>query len=232
MPDVGRADETDVALALSSTYATTIAAEETDTALRPGSVSVSGQPVYAWTFKQDDHEFYGIQLGNEGTIVWDKLTGQWAQWQSPTFNYWRSADVVDWEGYNLACDTESGKIWEIDPTGRLDYGDTPIQSKVVGYLTYRMRSEVPCYLAQLALKTGDPPSGFSDGSVGITLRTSTDNGQSFIDHGEIDGGGVGEKIAVRWYGLGLMRSPGMLFELTDTGYTRRIDGLTIEMPDG
>jgi hypothetical protein len=182
----------------------------------------------AWTFKQDDHEFYGIQLGAEGTLVWDKLTGQWCQWKSPGFAYWRAEDVCDWEGFNIAGDTESGKLWEIDPTGRLDYGDTPITSKIVGYLTHRMRDYKQCFMAELAVSEGEPPSGFDDGTVGITLRTSTDNGQSFIDHGEIVGGGISEDLAVRWYGLGLMTSPGMLFELTDTGYARRIDGLDVE----
>jgi hypothetical protein len=225
---VGRADETDVALALESTYALTMVAEETDTAFRPNFLVTNDTLFYAWTFKQDDHEFYGLQLGLEGTLVWDKLTGQWAQWNSPTFGYWRAADVCDWEGYNLAGDTESGILWQIDPLNRLDYGDTPIQSKITGYLTYRMRNNIPCFMAQLALKTGDAPFGFNDGSVGITLRTSVDNGQSFINHGEVSSGGVGEKIAVRWYGLGLMKAPGMYFELTDSGYSRRIDGLNIE----
>lgn len=231
MPNVGRADEIDVALSLSSPTASTIIATETDTALRPGSVSVSDQLFFAWTFKQDDHEFYGIQLGTLGTLVWDKLSIQWCQWKSPTFNHWRVADVVDWEGFNLGGDTESGIIWEIDPVGRLDYDNTPIESKVTGYLTYRMRTQVPCYTAQLALATGEPPSGFSSGNVGITLRTSVDDGQSFVDHGQIAGGGVGQKIPFRWYGVGLMRAPGMLFELTDTGYSRRIDGLNIELKD-
>lgn len=230
MPAVGLAIEVDSALTLAPTYASTIRADETDYALRPGSASVSSNLFYAWTFKQDDHEFYGIQLGEGGTLLWDKLTGQWCQWKSPTYAYWRVVDAVDWEGYNLAGDTESGKIFKIDPTGRLDYNNTPIVSKVVGYLTHRMRTHVPCYTAQLALKTGEPPAGFTTGNVGITLRTSTDNGQSFVDHGQVAGGGLLEKIVVRWYGLGLMKAPGMLFEITDSGYTRRIDGLGIEVP--
>lgn len=182
----------------------------------------------AWTFKQDDHEFYGIQLGSEGTLVWDKLTNMWCQWKSPGYAYWRAEDVVDWEGYNLAGDTETGKIWRIDPTGRLDYGTTPIISKIVGYITHRMRTIVSCFMAELAVSEGEPPTGFDDGSVGITLRTSTDNGQTFTSHGEVTGEGIGEDITVRWYGLGTMTAPGMLFEITDSGYARRVDGLDIE----
>lgn len=183
----------------------------------------------AWTFKQDEHEFYGIQLGSEGTLVWDKLTGQWCQWKSPTFSYWRAEDVVDWEGFNLAADTETGKLFEIDPTGRLDYETTPIVSKIVGYLTQRFRINTPCYMAELAVSEGEPPTGIAEGAVGITLRTSTDDGQTFVNHGQIVGEGVNEDITVRWYGLGLMEEPGMLFEITDSGYARRIDGLDIEL---
>lgn len=186
----------------------------------------------AWTFKQDDHEFYGIQLGAEGTLVYDRLTSQWCQWKSPEEVYWRVEDVVDWEGINIGCDTESGKLWKIDPTGRLDYDTTPITSIVVGYLTHRFRTNTPCFMAELALSEGQPPAGFEDGSVGITLRTSTDDGATFIDHGTVDGLGISEDITVRWYGLGLMKSPGMLFEITDSGYARRLDGLDIEVADG
>ncbi len=185
----------------------------------------------AWRFKQDDHEFYGIQLGADGTLLYDKLTGQWCQWKSPGFGYWRVEDVVDWEGYNIAGDTESGKLFVIDAEGRKDYGDTPITSKIVGYLTYRFRQKVPCYMAELAVSEGEPPAGFDDGSVGISLRTSTDNGQSYVNHGAIPGEGVLEDMTVRWYGLGLMTAPGMLFEITDTGYARRIDALDIELGD-
>lgn len=183
----------------------------------------------AWRFKQDDNEFYGIQLGADGTLVYNQPTQQWAQWRSPGELFWRVEDVVDWEGFNLGCDTSTGIIWEIDPEGRLDYGDTPIESVVVGYLTHRMRTFAPCFMAELAISEGQPPPGFDDGSVGITLRTSTDDGNTYVDHGEVTGGGIGEDMTVRWYGLGLMKQPGMYFEITDTGYARRIDGLDIEI---
>jgi hypothetical protein len=36
-------------------------------------------------------------------------------------------------------------------------------------------------------------------------------------------------LYARWFGLGLAQSPGILCEITDTGYARRIDGLTVEI---
>jgi hypothetical protein len=187
----------------------------------------------AWTFTQDDHDFYVLQLGSLGSLVYDKLTNQWAQWRSPGFAYYRGNDAVAWEGWNIACDTESGKLWIIDPEGRLDEETTPIVSQAVGGITVRARKNVACYDAELAISEGEPPLGFDDGSVGLQLRTSTDDGKSWVNHGTVDGTGIGEDLVARWYGLGLMQSSGMIFEITNTGYARRLDGLTasVELDD-
>lgn len=173
-----------------------------------------------------------LQLGDESTLVYDKLSGQWAQWTSPSFVYWRGQDGCDWEGYNLACDTETGKIWEIDEEGRLDYGTTSIRSQVTGQITDRFRNFVNCYMAELAVSEAQPPASIDPSTVGITLRTVDSNGLNSVTHGEVTGEAVGDDITVRWYGLGLMQAPGRVFEITDTGYARRIDGLNLEIGNG
>lgn len=183
----------------------------------------------AWPFTQDDHDFWVLQLGGDRTLVFDKLTGQWAQWRSPGYSYWRGSDGVQWEGWNICCDTESGVIWEIDAEGRLDEGTDPIVSIIHGGLTKRFRAEDPCFMAELALSEGQPPTGVAAGDVGITLRTSDDGGLTFQSHGEIPSEAIGDDITIRWYGLGLMNHPNRIFEITDTGYARRIDGLDIEV---
>lgn len=183
----------------------------------------------AFTFKQDDHEFYGVNLGTALTLIADKTTGTWSQWRSPGYNYWRVEDVTDWEGMNIACDPLSGKLWQIDPEGRLDEDTTPITSIVYGGFTKRFRVNAPCYMAEAALSEGQPPPGIDASTIGIQLRTSDDGGLSYLDHGVIPGEALGDAITVRWYGLGLMDKPGMIFELTDTGYARRLDGLDIEV---
>jgi hypothetical protein len=188
------------------------------------------QDLRCWTFTQDDHDFYVLQLGDE-TLVYDKLTEQWAEWVSPTFNYWRGEDGVDWEGFNVCCDTESGKIWKIDPDGRLDYETTPIRSVVTGGLTERFRKHVPCYMAELAVSESSPPEGIDATTVGITLRTYDGANQNSVSHGEVEGLATNVDITVRWYSLGLIKAPGTVFEIVDTGYARRIDGLNIEIGD-
>lgn len=193
---------------------------------------VDRRDLRAWTFTQDDHDFYVLQLGDESTFVFDKLTGQWSKWVSPDFVYWRGQDGCAWEGYNVTCDTESGVIWEIDPEGRLDYETDPIRSQVTGQLTERFRNHVNCYMAELSVSEAAPPASIDASTVGITLRTYDSNGLNSVNHGEVPGEAIGDNITVRWYGLGLMQAPGRVFEITDTGYARRVEGLNLEIGNG
>lgn len=189
--------------------------------------------IRAWTFTQDDHDFYVLSLGSQ-TLVYDKLTDQWAQWLNSDAVYWRGIDGCDWEGWNVCIDPDSGKIFKIDPDNRLDYTTTPIVSQVFGGMTERFRNYTPCYMAEVAISQARPPAGLADPTtVGIRLRTY--DTVTWTDHGTLQGQATGNMLYARFYGLGLLKSPGCLFEITDYGYARRIDGLNVEMagnPDG
>jgi hypothetical protein len=207
---------------------------KTDTVLRTtasfGLVAIirnaQERVIRAWTFTQDDHDFYVLLASNE-TYVYDKLTDQWSQWASPDATFWRGVDGCDWEGINICIDPDSGKLFKIDPTNRLDYNTTPITSIVYGGMTERFRNMIPCYMAELAISQANPPAGILGTTLGIKLET-TDTVDS-INHGTVQGSLAGSRMTARWYGLGLIGSPGILFKITDTGYARRIDGLNIEV---
>lgn len=179
----------------------------------------------SWTFTQDDHDFYVMQIGN-GTYIYDKSTEQWCKWQSSNVTYWDASDGCDWQGINVCCSSGTGDIYKIDADGRLDLGTTPIVSVIYGGMTERFRTFAPCYMAEVAVSQARPPAGIAAGLVGIGLRTY--DTLSWTDHGSIAGLGSGVPLTIRFYGLGLMKPPGVIFEITDTGYARRIDGLNIE----
>lgn len=181
----------------------------------------------AWTFTQDDHDFYVLQAGAY-TYVYDKLTSQWCQWQSPDAQfYFRGADGCAWNGINVCCDPDSGILYQIDPTGRLDYKTTPITSVVYGGMTERFRDHVPAYMAEVAISQANPPAGIDGSTLSITLDSyDTIN---WYGHGSVAGSLVGTPTWVRFYGLGLIGSPGRLFRITDTGVARRIDGINLEI---
>jgi hypothetical protein len=180
----------------------------------------------AWTFTQDGHDFYVVITGGE-TYVYDKETEQWAQWASPDAAFWRGVDGVEWQGINVCIDPDTGKLFQIDPQGRLDYKTTPITSIVYGGLTERFRNMPSIFMAEVAVSQNSPPHNVDPTTLSITLET-TDTITSY-NHGTVNGATTGNHTFARFYGLGLMRSPGMLFKITDTGFARRIDGLNIEM---
>lgn len=180
----------------------------------------------AWTFTQDGHDFYVLLAGGE-TYVYDKETETWCQWVSPDASFWRGVDGVDWEGLNVCIDPDSGKVFNIDPQGRLDYRTTPITSIVYGGMTERFREMPSCYFAEIAISQNSPPHNVDPTTLSITLET-TDTLNSW-NHGTVYGAPTGNMTVPRFYGLGLLHSPGVLFKITDTGFARRLDGLTVEI---
>jgi hypothetical protein len=180
----------------------------------------------AWTFTQDGHDFYVLLAAGE-TYVYDKASENWCQWASPDANFWRGVDGVDWEGINVCIDPDSGKVYKIDPTGRLDYGTTPVTSVVYGGMTERFRNMPSCYMAEIAISQNSPPYNVDPTTLSITLET-TDTVTTW-NHGTIYGSATGNITYPRYYGLGLLHSPGVIFKITDTGFARRIDGLNIEI---
>lgn len=195
--------------------------------------SAAERVIRAWTFTQDDHDFYVLLAAGE-TYVYDKHTQEWAQWYSADTigyytpnGYWRGIDGVEWDGINVCIDGDSGKLFKIDPINRLDYGTTPITSQIIGGLTERMRTTLPIYMAEVAISQAKPPSGIDPTTVGITLETF--DTVNWYSAGQVTGAQAGTFDFMRYYGLGQIGAPGMLFRITDTGYARRIDGLNIEV---
>lgn len=127
-----------------------------------------------------------------------------------------------------------GLLWNINAEARDDddtsggaESRTPIRTVVRGMLPLRLRNALGCYRATLTVAQGSPVAE----GVGITLRTSVDEGLSWTNHGELVMDEVGRRYDVSWAGLGLITEPGMIFEFVDTGYTRRINALDIDLGD-
>lgn len=182
--------------------------------------------LHSWTFTQDGHDFYVVLTAGE-TYVYDKTTEQWAQWTSPDAAFWRGIDGTEWNGINVCIDPDTGKLYQIDPLGRLDYRTTPITSIIYGGMTERFRNMPSIFMAEVAVSQNSPPHNVDPTTLSITLETS--DTITTYNHGTVYGAATGNHTYPRFYGLGLMRSPGLLFKITDTGFARRIDGLNVEI---
>lgn len=196
---------------------------------------VRGKPdtrkVRAWTFTQDDHDFYVLNLGLKKTLVLDLLTNQWSMWKSPEYEVWRAGVGLGWDQDNIGGDIVQGLLWNVDGDERAD--DTPdteempipVTSIVRGFHPVRMRGALGCYNAMLTISHGSPVAE----GVGITLRTSDDWGLSWIDHGTLLLDEADRYYDISWSSLGTMFEPGRIFEIIDTGYARRLDALDIDL---
>ena len=180
----------------------------------------------AWTIPQDDHDFWFLQLGGDhGTLIWDRSTKQFSMWRSPEYPFFRGSDGLAWEGWNVCCDPLTGKIFKIDPENRLDYGETPVESITIGMVPARLREVLPCYAVELTVSDAEPAA---DGT-GIQVRISDDGGRTFFNLGALVGEAYGDSTLFRWYSAGQIAAPGRIFEITDTGYARRIDSLEVDL---
>jgi hypothetical protein len=189
----------------------------------------------AWTFTQDDHDFYVLGLGSlYPTLVLDLMTNQWSEWTTEGLLHWRASTGIAWDLENVAGDLTEGILWNISADDRrddfsFDIADTrPIISIVRGLLPIRLRNALGCYRADLTVSEGAP----AQVGVGITLRTSDDFGRSWHNHGFQLLDNPASTYEVQWSSLGLITAPGRIFEIEDTGYAARIDALDVDLgPD-
>lgn len=203
--------------------------------------------VRAWTFTLDGHDFYVLRAGEEGTLVYDVTTKQWCQWSSLGLPVWRAMIGMNWNGMSstsidegasstgIAGDDTLGLLWTIKP--EQGYDENPTEGgdptlfvrRVTGGLPMRLRTAETCSAVFLTAALDSAQYGLS--ATDITLRTSDDNGRTFVDHGTvtIEAGDYTQEIS--WRSLGLIRAPGKIFEISDTGATVRIDGLDMRTTD-
>lgn len=193
----------------------------------------------AWTFSLDGHDFYVVRLGENSTLVYDLTTQQWADWTSEELSFWRVNTGFNWVGMGpltmskgaqskvVVGDDSTGTLWTLDPNIGVDEApreerpDTTFPRRVVGGVPMEMRNTLKVGAVYLSADMGTPQSI----GANITLRTSDDNGKTYNNHGTItvEPGNYDQEFV--WRSLGLIRSPGRIFELSDDGATVRIDGL-------
>lgn len=193
----------------------------------------------AWTFTIDDHDFYVLQLGKQGTLVYDLLTQQWMTWDS--FNRdipnWRANTGCQWEsvpaGFGqtdaLAGDDTTGMLWFLDNDQQYD-GDgrdltnavqVPFNRVLTGGLPARGRGNIQCSYVFLSGSDGENLPGST-----VTLDVSDDLGKSWSTGGTLVLNDDPMQD-ITWFSLGSFGAPGRIFRVTDTGMVR-IDSLDMK----
>jgi|ERR1044072_3415009 hypothetical protein len=203
-----------------------------------GQGRITDRTVRVWSFSLDGHDFYCITLGGASTLVYDLTTGAWSEWSSPGLAVWRAHKGQNWVTMDyttyatgvtsnvVAGDDNRGLLWTLDPTQGYDETATdgePVAfyREVTGGIPGSMRETTKVGAVYLTGSMAKPQLT----GAGITLSTSDDNGLSWTDHGTvvIEQGNYDQEWS--WRSLGLVKSPGKLFRLTDSGGSVRFDRL-------
>lgn len=179
----------------------------------------------AWWFTLDGHTFYVLDLGQEGTYVYDMITQQWSRWYTDGFEgAWNMKAGTMWNGLRaVAGDTLTGQVWVVDPTTNMDEGWREVQHVVTGGIMLRGRVYVGMSTLNLVGSAGDITS--DTGQAEIRMRFSDDMGKTWSDYYAVavSEGDFSEETA--WRSLGSFANPGRIIEISDVGGTIRIDGL-------
>lgn len=184
----------------------------------------------AWSFVLDGHIFYVLDLGEEGTFVYDIGTGEWCSFNTAGYTGWNMRVGTMWGDGNriVGGDTFAPQAWELDPDLSIDEGFRDIYHAVTGGIMVRSRVYLAVESLRIAGSLGDLDSS---GIVTFSLRFSDDNAETWSDPFDIEmtAGDFSGELA--WRSLGSFMAPGRVFEFSDFGGLQRIDGADIFIED-
>lgn len=177
----------------------------------------------AWTFVLDGHTFYVLDIGTEGTFLYDMVTDQWCNFSTQGFEpQWNFQNGTMWGTRIIGADLLTDDIWEMIPTGVVDEGWRDIAHIVTGGLPTRSRVYLPVNAVRV-----DASFGILDqvnGSV-MRLRYSDDQEETWSDYFDVDLINDDFDGEVAYRSLGSFMAPGRIFELSDSGGLIRINAL-------
>lgn len=186
-----------------------------------------------WGFSLDGHKYVVFRLGPSASLIFDRTTRTWSEWESPGRDNWRAHVGWNWVGMSadsfatpgtdvVAGDDASGVLFRLDPEyGRDDRSTTAsdyFTRAAIGLVTLDGRETAPCGAVTLSLSLGHP----SQSGAYISLLTSDDQGQTWLDHGSKLVSSADYSTVIEWRGLGLMRAPGRVFKFSDNGACVRL----------
>lgn len=183
-------------------------------------------PQTSWTYFLDGHQFYVIDLGAQGTFLFDQLTDQWCKFvTTSTTPLWNMAVGTMWNSRVVGGDRTLNKVWELDPNATLDNGADAIVRAVTGMIQRRSRNYMGVGALRVVCSSGSL-DGTGDGT--ITLRFSDDLEHTWSDPFTLTltAGDFNQEVA--WRALGSFAAPGRVFELQDSGGLVRIDGADLD----
>lgn len=194
----------------------------------------------AYTVTIDGHDWYVLNMGETGTLVYDTLTSEWVAWDGgntdiPNFRgecglNWNAVSNNQYNSDVIIGDNLTGMLYYFDTDQPYD-GDAydPLQPTVnrftrvlTGGLPNRGRGTIQCNFVFLTGSLGYPLLGSQ-----VTLNVSDDYGANYVNCGAITADEDHEQD-VTWMSLGSFGAPGRIFQLVDDGAFVRVDSLDMD----
>lgn len=181
--------------------------------------------IEAWSFVLDGHEFYVLDLGDQGTPLYDNTTQQWCEFETEGYTYWNMRRGGMWNDRIVGASANDGTLLQLDPDAILDEGGLNIHHAVTGGVQTRSRTAQRQDSFRLAASAGK----VGRHGARVRLRFSDDHGNTWSPYYDrtLRRGNYSQEIA--WQSLGAIQAPGRVFEVSDTGGLIRIDGATADI---
>jgi hypothetical protein len=162
-----------------------------------------------------------MDMGAQGTFVYDQTTNQWCKFITQGYTAWNFANGTMWGNRIVAGDLLTTDLWEMNPSALFDNGAAEIVHVVTGGIATRNRIYHSVDSFRLACSVGQvlDPNGAT-----VTLSFSDDQGETWTTMDTISTveGAFTQEIA--WLSLGAFAAPGRIFKITDSGSFLRIEG--------
>lgn len=184
--------------------------------------------IRSWGFELDGHVFVIYSFGEQGTFVYDDLTGTWSKWYTQGFgNQLNAENGIYWyDGRYVAATIQDPTLVEMNFDSEFDDGFRTIQRVVTGLVTLKHRDQTLDVGALHIDASVGAPSYTEPNPPGprMRLRYSDDEGNTWSDYEDVSLI-VGEyNQDIQWRSLGTIFAPGRVFEISDEGGVVRIDG--------
>lgn len=189
----------------------------------------------AWQFTMDGHTFYVLDLGEQGTFLYDLISQNWCKYQTNGLPIWNMRNGTVWNtGAErvVGGDWQGPYLWELDPTKILDDDFRDIAHAASAAVM--LRSRVYRSMAELRIAASAGLLDETDGSAFIQLTYSDDDGQTYsapvivqLSTGTTSDG----QQDIRFSSLGSFMAPGRILQLADVGGTIRLDGIDAMIDD-
>lgn len=177
----------------------------------------------AWGFTLDQHQFYVLHLGVEGTMVFDVLSGEWAEWETEGYVGWNAEHGIVWNDDIYFGDILQPTLWKMDLETDLDEDFRTITRVVTGGIPAVGRDALKTGMFILSATPQATLITDGDEIPSVQLSFSDDGGKTFRSREALEVTS-NETQDLSWRGMGLIKTPGRVFKVTDTGGFIRIDG--------